>query len=165
MTGRTLAPHFGRGLRCRARPVLGSLEGEAEEVDVEEDQDEEVCGADEDDGAAGPAEVGVGGLDATELDPPADGHDGDGVLEEDESDDADEAEEGEEDGEAEGEERAEHDAEVAGVVAGLADAGGGGCSGGGGFAVDRGGAEGALPHGGVDGFVAGGAEEDFYGGG
>lgn len=100
--------------------VLGAagLEGEAEEVDAEEDQDQEVDRADEDDGAAGAAEVGVGGLDAAELDPPADGHDGDGVLEEDESDDADEAEEREEDGQAEGEERAEHDAEVTGVAAG-----------------------------------------------
>lgn len=136
-------------------------EGEGNDGEEHEGGDD----GDGDGGLAGADEVGVGGLEVTEFDEPADDHDRGGDGEEPEAEGPEESQEGKEADEEEGADGPGHDLEIAGVADGLIDAGEGFGRGGGGVVVEREGTEGAGLHGGVDGLIAGGTGEDGDGGG
>jgi hypothetical protein len=77
-------------------------ESQAKQGDAQKQKDEEGDCAYHNDRAASAAKVGVGCLDAAVLDPPANGHDRDGVLDEDEARDTGQSEKGKEDQDSEG---------------------------------------------------------------
>ena len=104
-------------------------------------------------GVFGAAEVGVGGVDAAELDPPACGHERNGEAQKPEAEVSGEADEREEHDEKERPHRPTHDLEVAGVAAGLTDAAGGGSCGLCGGRINGRGAVRALAVGGVEAFL------------
>ena len=123
------------------------------------------CGEDRDDDgrATGIGKVGVCGFDGAVFDPPTDAHDGQGIADEEQAHDADEAEERDEHHKKEGEDRPCHDLEVAGVADGGTDAAGGGGGLLGCCVVNGCAAELALLHGGVDRLLAVRAWEDLDG--
>jgi hypothetical protein len=94
-------------------------ESQAKQGNAQKQKDEYGHCAYHNDRAASAAEVGVGCLDAAVLDPPANGHDRDGVLDEDEAHHTGESEERKEDQDSERNQDTQHDFQVAGVAAGL----------------------------------------------
>ena len=101
---------------------LGSAtrsESQAKQGNAQKQKDEERDCAYHDDRAASVMEVGVGCFDAAVLDPPANGHDRDSVLDEDEAHDTGDSEERKEGQDSERNQDTQHDFQVAGVAAGL----------------------------------------------